>query len=659
MSPRTVLPLGRLGLLVPLLHACLSTQVDTPRPPIEVEYGKAEATILTPFPSDRYTVPDPASPTGLRVKIDTTTTADALPTTFPAMAAQLGELDGFSTLAGVSITFDGPIDARGIAPDPSAEVPVTEPPAPPEAYTRPGATMYLVDVDPASRERGKLVGLIPKYLAKDADLDGPKDYTLVAEPVTPLRPRTRYLFCATNKLKAKGGGAVKASAEMRRAVLSPSNAYERKLSDGLAVLASATQLSKHDVVVATVFTTETVHDAIAGMARRTREGPPPSLDAPWAIERPIEPDGRARFKATLRAPEYRFADTGKWRVNAGLPEKAGDAAIEVFLSFADARKSGKRPVVIYQHGLGGDKDGGWGTTQRLAELDVAVIAIDSPEHGARAAPGEKDPFVAISRFLGVDIAKKTFDIAKARDNFRQVASDQLELVRLIGSLEKLDLLPVGAPDGVPDLDVSRILYIGHSFGAVQGATIFAIAPEISQAVWNVGGANLTVLMRDSPLFGVLLKGLKPPGTGDGLLARFFVVAQALVDPGDPAAFGRYATIEPLDGVKGWRPRDVLLQEVVNDGIVPNSSTAALARAAGMVQVDPIVPIPGMSAMEAPAASTHANGGTVVLTQFDRIHGKDVASHGELIFSPEGRRQYLEFFRSGLAERHATVNSSYP
>jgi hypothetical protein len=219
-------------------------------------------------------------------------------------------------------------------------------------------------------------------------------------------------------------------------------------------------------------------------------------------------------------------------------------------------------------------------------------------------------------------------------------------------------LPVGAPDGEPDLDVSRVLYIGHSFGSVQGATIFALAPEIEHAVWNVGGANLTVLLRDSPLFSFALKGLEPPGTPPGALSRFFVVAQALVDPGDPAAFARYATLEPLEGVPGWHPRDVLVQEAVNDNIVPNSSTEALARAAGLSQINAIVTAPGVPSAPAPLRGNLPGGATGALAQFDRINGAQAATHGEVIFSEEARRQYVQFFRTGLETGRATAVAPY-
>jgi hypothetical protein len=264
----------------------------------------------------------------------------------------------------------------------------------------------------------------------------------------------------------------------------------------------------------------------------------------------------------------------------------------------------------------------------------------------------------VFRFFGVDMDEGTFVIGRARDNFRQMAADQLELVRLIRSLATLDILPPGAPDGVPDLDTSRIFYLGHSFGAVQGATIFALAPEITHAVWNVGGAGLMTLLRDSGLFSLLVRSLSPPGVAEGAVARFMAVAQAIVDPGDPLNYARFAQLEPWDVVAGWTAREVLLQEVINDGIVPNSTSRALARAAGLPLIDPIEPISGLPAQSGPVTANLPSGVTGAISQFDRMEGDEIATHGELIFAPEGKAQYLEFFTSAKADDHATIPSPY-
>jgi len=111
---------------------------------------------------------------------------------------------------------------------------------------------------------------------------------------------------------------------------------------------------------------------------------------------------------------------------------------------------------------------------------------------------------------------------------------------------------------------------------------------------------------------------------------------------------------------------VLLQEVIADNIVPNSSTHALARAAGFPVMDAIHPVSGLEQVVGPVNANLASGATGALSQFDsmttlvqRRYRVTAASHGELIFSVEGQAQYLEFFRSGLEDDHATIPKAYP
>lgn len=633
-----------------------------PKPPsIEALYGAAETTMLTPYPSDRYTVTDPSTHTGVRVKLDGSATADPIVTAYGLVADELSAMDGFSTSGGVVASFSGPIDVRGIIHDPLADPPITDPARDAAEYTKKDAPFLLVDVDPKSPERGTARGLVPRWWAQGKDdYYYTDEFTLVAQPATPLLPGTRYLFVVTNRLKAADGGEIGRSADTEALISGETgDAYGAEVLSALDELEADVGVARDDVVLATAFTTASVLDETLAMAKAAREAPAPALAAAWEVETPMSaPDPRVRFRARFTAPEYRRPlPDGTWQIADGKPVPQKQVDLEVFLAFSDATKSGPRPVVIFQHGLGGDKDSCWGTAERLSSLNAAVIAIDSPEHGSRSSGGTA--VQATFSFFGVDPTTQSFDIARARDNFRQMTSDQLELVRFIGTLGSLDVLPVGAPDGVPDLDVSRILYIGHSFGSVQGPAVFALAPEITQATWNVGGDGLMTLLRDSGTFGLLVNALAPPHTPDGAMGRFFATTQAIVDPGDPLNYARFASLAPTPGVDGWKARDVLLQEVIADTIVPNSTSEALARAAGLVLADPIQPISGLASAAAPITANTAGGGTGAIVQFDFIEGGQVAQHGELIFSPEARAQYVEFFKTGLAQPHATVVPAYP
>lgn len=643
------------ALIVLGLWGC-SDDAPVAPPGVVAIYDAPELTVLTPYPSDRYTVADD-TPTGLRVDIGPGKTTDLIVRPgSEETVAELSARDGFSTTGGLVVTFSGPVDIAGVATSADPELDPGVEPKDATAFADPTTSpLLLVDVDPDSPEFGTARGLIVRWWETPADdyyLEA--EYTLVAQPAEPLRPRTRYMFAVTDQLRARDGGAVHRSPLMD-SLLTGSDPYANKVATSLAVLQSELGVNVARLSLASTFTTGTVHAELAALAAAARQAEPPALVEPWSVETPLAEDGRIRFRARYASPEYR-AEDGRFVVEGGQPTVQVDTDLEVFMAVSNATSSAPRPVVIYAHGLGGDKDGSWGTASRLADLNAAVFAIDSPHHGSRLGEGQSDT-TAVFNFFGIDAADSSFVIGRARDNFRQMAADQLELVRLIATLGDLDILPEGAPDGVPDLDVSRILYIGHSFGAVQGPSIFALAPEVEHAVWNVGGAGLMTLLRDSGTFSLLVNALKPQGTTDGAVARFFAVAQAIVDPGDPLNYAHYGTVEALSGVENWKPRDVLLQEVIADNIVPNSTTRALARAARLRQIDAIQPISGVPQVDSPL---HDGLGEAVgaISQFDRMEGDKKASHGELIFSPEGRAQYVEFFRSALEDGDATVVAPY-
>ena len=139
-----------------------------------------------------------------------------------------------------------------------------------------------------------------------------------------------------------------------------------------------------------------------------------------------------RFAGHFPAPDFRAPKPdSKWHIGSdGKPSLQSTASLQFFLAFSDRTFSGPRPVVIFQHGLGSDKDSTWSMTDRVKSLNVAVIGIDAPEHGSRATPpyppGQTDLVKATSDFFGLDLNKGSFDLGIARDNFRQMACDQLD-----------------------------------------------------------------------------------------------------------------------------------------------------------------------------------------------------------------------------------------
>jgi pimeloyl-ACP methyl ester carboxylesterase len=631
-----------------IASACTSDGTVLPQP--HALYGPQTSTALTPYPSNRYTRADATTKTGLRVAI-AGRTADVIVAALPGTIGTLEDSDGFSTLGGVYATFTDDLDRTTFTRDP-------------DAYTKPGTPMALVDVDPASPEMGRAHALIPRYVSSNDDLGAMvPDFTLVAEPATPLRPKTRYAFVLTDTITTTYRTPL-VPTDDTKALLSggAEGDYGASVRAAMPIVGAATGIAPEHVALATVFTTESVHDTLLAAAGAARAAAPPKLSDTLVVNEmgTGADDLRVRFAGHFPAPDYRAPKPdGKWYVGAdGKPTLQSTASLEFYLAFSDRTHSGPRPVAIFQHGLGSDKDFTWGTTDRLKALGIAVIGIDAPEHGSRATPpyppGMTDIVKATTDFFGINTDTKTFDVAIARDNFRQMACDQLEELRFVQALGSLDVLPLGAPDGVPDIDPTKVIYLGHSFGSVMAATFLALAPEVRASVWNVGGAGLGMLFEDSALFSIIVKALEPPNTTTGQPARFFSTIQGILDPGDAANYAHYVTTEGLPGVPGWAPRDVLIEEVIDDNIVPNSSAERYARAAGLAQVGPVVnAIPGLASVPSPASANLANGVTGGIFQFAMADGMPV-NHGGLIFTNDAIKQYTTFFGDALTKGRATI-----
>ena len=183
------------------------------------------------------------------------------------------------------------------------------------------------------------------------------------------------------------------------------------------------------------------------------------------------------------------------------------SSLELYLTFSDATKSGPRPIVIFGHGLGGDKDSVWGTAERLAELGVAVVGIDAPEHGSRSDPptkdGKSDLFGAVTGFFAANPDTKQFDMERVRELHvralvlvREHLPDVVEECAALGHRDVETELRRHDPREERDL-----LGVGENVLPVARAPLHA-ADELDE---------LGVQSRDSCLVRSLFTGLDDPG----------------------------------------------------------------------------------------------------------------------------------------------------
>ena len=250
------------------------------------------------------------------------------------------------------------------------------------------------------------------------------------------------------------------------------------------------------------------------------------------------------------------------------------------------------PVVIFQHGLTGNRAQAAAIAGAYAGQGFVVASIDIPLHGITNDPA--DPFGPLyagaaertfnldlinnatgeSEPDGIDDPSGTYiinltSLLTSRDNLRQAAID---IVQLATSLPGLDL----DGDTVPDIDASRMHFAGLSLGGIVGTVANAMPINTVSAYLSVPGGGVANLLRESQELGPRIQaGLVAAGLTPGttLYEQFFRDAQTAVDAGDP--------INYIAATVAARP--VLLTQVLNDAVVPNTATQRLINAAPFQQ----------------------------------------------------------------------------
>jgi hypothetical protein len=278
------------------------------------------------------------------------------------------------------------------------------------------------------------------------------------------------------------------------------------------------------------------------------------------------------------------------------------------------------PVVLYGHGTTGD----WstcidGTEAEAVREGVVMICIDQPLHGTRGVGGEVD-VLEVFNFVNA---------ASGRTSFRQSAADVIFQSRMVAS-GRFDM-PAGTtnfPQAVT-MDPDRILFFGHSHGALSGMLVMAVDPRIDGAVLSGGsGVMAETLLRRKDYADIQALIAVVAGLESEQLDTFHPVvnlAQLLVDATDPINYAPY-WLNPLSGGKA---KDVLMFSGSRDEASPAVGADAVAAAAGVPLAQPIdhaspahalrdlAPLPLPLSNNLPAAD-----GTIVTGAFVQIAGGD-------------------------------------
>lgn len=654
-------------------ETAFSVASDAPGPPVTVRYDRMDPLTLTPFPDDYFRIDDASTPSGYALDFPPPPFPEAFQAqTFEALAVQTLGVDGWSRLAPIAMAFTQALDASAVPADEAASI-------------DPMAAISLVDVDPASPQFGERV---PYRLTIRADtaFDATTDHAALLFPTVDLRERGRYVVVVTRRafaagqpgrpLQPSGFGANVLAAPSDGEAVEVTRARER-IEPGLAVVeALPVPIPREDVALAFGLSirTQPAPTDLTYIKERTLAGPPPQLVLPdlsnpcpnannfcirTVATRALEIRGRVRLP-NYRDPDYRLFVRDE---TTGLPVVQATVEVPFMMSLPFEALDGPVPIVMYQHGNPGSpleaiRDGGTGY---LDDAGWAVAGIQDTLNREIA----QDVALQVQFILLLSVSSQQLP-----DYWNQTGADMIGFLRAIEGMGSLDLMHRGAdglpalgPDGIPEIDTSRILYHGISEGGNNAQRFLPFAPEIIAATPTVGGARLaeTIIHQSGSSIlaqiGGFLPQLRPRDLWVGLS-----LFQLGFDAQDGHSYLKHLYREPLlpfAGSGDETPPSTLWTEGFGDSLVPNNASRAMAREIGLPQVRPIVrAVPGLAQVDAPLAENLAPGLTAGYFQYDPattpycVTRPQPEGHYCPQSAPEAqaqRRHFLESALGGAAE----------
>ena len=632
------------------------TTSDTNHGGPEFQFNPTDTTRLIPYPTDLFTAIDASSPTGLMVRIPHGLVPPNIST------EELDSMDGFSPYPRIILPLSSLPDMEALLHDA-------------EGTESPLSPIFLIDLGDARNRR------IP--LSIELDPYGPyqvrPSFCLKITPLIPLDTSGKYALVVTRRIASPTGAPAEPSPSFQRICQGDSlNGLEeayRIIRPVLEFLASPERdlpLDMQDLALVVPFTTRSISN-LAGELVEIRDYLSqrcPSMPPRTTIKLVTIPNPRSRepaehvalyVKGTVDSPDFRNEEGvfDPWLVR-DRPEDAPLIPIEFILSIPKGAKHAPSPVVIFLHGINDHKELLYEFADELASYNLAAIAIDVAEHGARAT--SLIPWIP---FLRVDA------LQCGRDNMRQTQVDLMNLSWAVRtSLAEYDFFSWGDGGGWLKLDTEKIFFIGNSLGSILAPAYLALDDAVLGAVLFTGGGNMTEVVSR-------YEGIQP-GTGGfdfitfllGIVQGYPVadifygmlgLGQEILDEADSLTYAPFVIKADLPG--SYRPKDVLLIEVVEDQTLANVANENLSRALGLELIMPSKhDVPGTKALKPPVCGNGPRGLTAGLIQFDELTldgVKVAASHDNIIEGKEPMQAACMFFKSLAETGKAVITDTRP
>lgn len=618
------------------------TSAGTAPPTLGVEVLFDPGSQSLPFPSDLVG----RAPDGTLALAE-----DSSDRTDPTVA--LSTADGFSTTAPIVFPLGSAIDIASLQ-DPQV------------------VRVFRAEVDAASGGRVRSLGDALRLGQDYVVTAGPRQLAVI--PLRPLALSQGYVVVVTDRLRGADGGAAFPSTAFRLAIAQSALVDSRGKSTRPRFLDDATAaeleklrqifspiadqlfergIERPRIAALTAFTTrsalptlEAMRDAAedalqSGRLEAAVSTHPQPLFSTAALN---PPDGPPVFGGTVdvyaaavRLPLFVDAQAPlstafETRVGASpsridpMPQVQSEMAVPLLVALPNADSGWTKPasgwpVVIFQHGITGDRLQALAVVEAMAAAGQAVVAMDLPLHGLTQAPDQ--PFLALEASLNADVSGSVYSqspafasffvrertlgidvvnngtgdagpdgvddpsgthflnlqsLPTAADHARQAIADHFRLARAVRYID-VD------GDGVGDINRGSVTFLGHSLGAIIGASTVAVDEHFAASALVAGGGGIWGILVGSPTFGPRVRSqLAAAGAPEGsaAFASFGVAAQTVFDAADPISVvpsraSRQPRVLVVAHVEGEaNDRDQVVPEFVPG--FPAAGTAALAKA---------------------------------------------------------------------------------
>ena len=503
--------------------------------------------------------------------------------------------DGWGVTSGVFVRLSGPIEPTSL---PGAAATSTEQ----------GSSVFLLDIDPASPERGRRFP-IDVTVTTSADRYTPENL-LAAVPVFGFvrRERTQYALVITTDVRDQDGAPIGRSREFHNAF--ENEGAPQSIVEHFAPVRSALQAEGFDlsrVAGAAVFTTFDHSTDLVELAAWAEQLPAPALLEPWTLGETY--DDYQVLTSSFEVPVIQrgtrpYTSQGEGVIERGpdgLPQVGGAQAVRLVLTVPRRPMPDDGfPLTLYMHGSGGEAyqavdrgpvredlprseqpppSPGTGPAQWLARRGVASLGFDFPLHGTRHSPPDTSGLLLYNLFGNIDATI---------DNFTVSAMELTILSRLATTMTADPALSPtldagNAPDGLIRFDPERFTAMGQSMGTTIGSNWAAVDPRVRGVVFS-GAGGMLVEIAVTAVEPVTLKAVAElalrfgPDEEVRLDHPVLHAAQNIWDLVEPVAKAERVLSNPYPG---FAPRDVFMTAGFRDGYFHPRSQAAMAIAMGL------------------------------------------------------------------------------